>query len=386
MAVKRAVLTILLCLTAGLPATAEPPRAMSLLPDGHHPTFETGFNIDNPRFLRRAIAAYQNEATQAGMDVKPFELDWSELEPRPGEYDLDETIDRLAEYQENGWQPLIYLRAIDSDDLTIPAYLKGSEDAVSLSDVDVSAPEFIASYTNLLDVIVPIVRDYDGFAIMVANEPDNFLTPHPELTDQVVDFVTAARTHIHSLDDALAVGVALSNGFDHDDDADTVRPPLPHHLALINASDIAVYNFYCLRVSDADQPASVRDRIATRIDAAAGRDIIFQELGCPGGEAAGLTETFQSRFFELAYSEMRDTNTRVSVVFQLVDWTQATIEFYAEALRPILDAEPAFKENPDLIFLYLDQLSAIGIIDAKDGTPKPAWFVFLAALQDAQPD
>lgn len=366
---------------SSLSAMAETPRPMALLPEGQYHSFEPGFNIDNSRSLRRAIATYQDTATKAGMQVKPFEIAWPDIEITQGQYELDETIARFQEYVENGWRPLVYLRAVDSDDVTVPAYLKGTDDAVALSEIDVSSPEFIAAYNRLMDVIVPLVREYNGFAIMVANEPDNFLTPNPHLTDQVVTFVTQARRHIHQIDSKIAVGVTLSNGFDHDDDLDAVREPLPHHLALIAASDIAAYNLYCLKVSADDQARSIRSRLQSRIAAADGRDIIIQELGCPSGADAGFSEEFQRHFFEQAFIAMEDTSVRVSVVFQLVDWSDATIQFYGEALKPLFEAEPAFRDNPNLIFLYLDQLGSIGVIDAADGSPKPAWFEFLDVLK-----
>ncbi len=50
------------------------PRRSPLLPPGHHITFETGFNFDNPRVVRQAIRRAQEEATEAGMRVKPPEI------------------------------------------------------------------------------------------------------------------------------------------------------------------------------------------------------------------------------------------------------------------------------------------------------------------------
>lgn len=353
---------------------------MRLLPEGQHHTFQTGFNIDTPPAIRQAIVDLHRQASAAGMTVKPLELDWSELEPREGVYDLAEAIAALETYREQGWRPLVYLRAIDSDDLPVPAYLKGTEDTVALGEVDVSDPRFIDSYRRLLDVVVPLVRAHDGFAILVANEADNFLTPNPDLTGQVVTFIEAARAHVHAIDDGLAVGVALSNGFDYDDDTGGLRGPLPHHLAMIEASDLAVYNFYCLQVPPGEQPASVRDRLQARVDAAAGREIIIQELGCPSGADAGFSEAFQQGFFEAAYAAMADSPVRVSVAFQLLDWSDATIRYYGEALRPLFEAEPAFRDNPELLFVYLDQLGSIGLVRAEDGRPKPAWTTFLEAV------
>lgn len=376
---KMLQLVIAILVSAVGPAFADPSK-MPLLPTGQHLSFETGFNISNPRVVRRAIRRAQDDATEAGMRVKPIELGWAEIEEREGRYDLGSFEDGLRDYQERGWRPLVFVRAIDSDDVTIPAYLKGTDNALALSEFDVSSPRLIARYRALMEKIVPLVRKYNGFAIMVANEPDNFLTPNPSLTGQVVSFVASARQIIHAIDPQMAVGVALSNGFDYDDDRDRVRGPLPHHTALINAADIAVFNFYCRQVPISMQVGSVRQRIAARIDAAKGKDIIIQEVGCPSGGAPGFSLEHQRNFFSAYFDAVENTSVRVSVVFQLVDWTQDTIEFYAKALEPILAAEPAFRDNPELIFVYLDQLSSIGLIDAAKGDPKPAWFEFLHAL------
>ena len=366
----------------GVPGFADPSR-MPLLPAGQHHSVETGFNINNPRVVRRAIKRFQQEATQAGMRVKPLEFGWPDIEPREGRYRLGEMRERLRSHAENGWRPLVFLRVIDSDDITIPNYLKGGKDAVSLKDIDVSAPRIIERYNVLMNEVVPLVREYGGFAILVSNEPDNFLTPNPELTGQVVSFIQAARAHIHSIDKDMAVGVALSNGFDYDDDRDRLRGPLPHHRAIINASDIAVFNLYCQAVPVSRQAATVRRRIASRISAANGKHVIFQEVGCPSGGAEGFSPEHQRNFFESYFNAIANTPVRVSVVFQLVDWTQKTIEFYGNALKPLLASEPAFRDNPDLIFVFLDQLSSIGLVDAKTGEPKPAWFEFLKELQES---
>ena len=377
------VFIILSLLTGGVSvavASADP-RSIPLLPSGHHISFETGFNIDNSPAIRQAIERYQDEATHAGMRVKPLEIGWAEVEPREGVYRLREFENKLRDYNEKGWWPLVFVRAIDSDDVTIPDYLKGTDDAMSLTEIDVSSSDVITRYNALMNRVVPLVRQYNGFAIMVANEVDNFLGPNPELTPQVVQFVNAARNHIHSIDPNMAVAVALSNGFDFDDDAGRLRSPLPHHTALIDASDIAVYNLYCQQVPISQQAASIQQRLATRISAAKGKDIIIQELGCPSGGAEAFSLEHQRNFFSEYFRVVSGTPVRVSIVFQLVDWTQGTIEAYGNALQPILDAEPAFRENPDLIFVYLEQLSSIGMIDAQTGEPKPAWFEFMRALQ-----
>ncbi len=353
---------------------------MPLLPAGQYYSFETGFNIDNPRRIRRAIRRLQDEATQAGMRVKPLEAGWPDIERREGRYNLREFEEQLRSYNEEGWRPLVFIRVIDSDDVTIPEYLKGTDDAMSLNEIDVSSPRIIARYNALMDRVVPLVRQYNGFAIMISNEPDNFLIPYPQLTGQVLQFFTAARDHIHSIDPNMAVGVALSNGFDHDDDRDRIRGPLNFHTAIIDAMDVAVYNMYCQRVSIRRQAASVQSRIASRIRAAKGKDVIFQEVGCPSDGESGLSLEHQRNFFEQYFAAISNTSVRVAIVFQLVDWTQGTIEFYADALRPIMESEPAFRENPDLIFVFLDQLSSIGVVDAATGEPKPAWFEFMKAL------
>jgi hypothetical protein len=363
---------------------APDPTGIPLLPPGHHISFETGFNLDNPRVVRQAIRRAQEDATEAGMRVKPLEIGWPEVEPTEGTYRLGEFEEALRDYERKGWRPLVFVRAIDSDDVTIPRYLKGTDDAISLSEIDVSSPEVIARYGELMNRVVPLVRRYNGFAIMVANEVDNFLGPNPELTPQVVEFVTAARDHIHGIDPEMAVGVALSNGFDYDDDGGRIRPPLPHHTALIDAGDIAVFNFYCQQVPISRQADSIRQRLDARIAAAKGKDVIIQELGCPSGGNEAFSFEHQGNFFGEYFEAVRGTPVRVSIVFQLVDWTEGTIEAYGNALKPIFETEPAFRENPNLIFVYLEQLGSIGMIDARTGEPKPAWFEFLDALENAE--
>jgi hypothetical protein len=232
-----------------------------------------------------------------------------------------------------------------------------------------------------MEQVVPVVRRYGGFAIMVVNEPDNFLGPDPSLTPRVVNFVKAARDQIHAIDPDMAVGVALSNGFDWDDDGGRIRGPRSFHTALIDVSDVAVYNMYCTRTPISRLGDSVRQRVQSRINAAKGKDVIFQEVGCPSGGEDGLSIEHQRTFFEEYFKAVSGTSVRVSVVFQLVDWTQGTIKFYADAIQPLFDAEPAFRDNPNLIFVYLQQLSSVGMIDATNGEPKPSWNEFIKALQ-----
>ncbi len=208
--------------------------------------------------------------------------------------------------------------------------------------------------------VVPVVRQHNGFAIMVANEVDNFLGPNPERTPQVGEIATAARDHIHGIDPEMAVGVALSNGFDQDDDGGRIRPPLPHHTALIDAGDIAVYNFYCQQVPISRQADSIGQRLDSRIAAAKGKDIIIQELGCAGGGTEAFSFDQQGNFFGEYFEAVRGTPARVSIVFQLVDWTEGTIEAYGNALNPILEAEPAFRDNPNLISCILSNWAPTG--------------------------
>jgi len=161
--------------------------------------------------------------------------------------------------------------------------------------------------------------------------------------ERLQDKSTAARLQVKPIAFARQDIEPHEGVYRLDEVRERLRGPLAHHLAINRATDIAVFNSYCQNV-----PASRQ---------VAGRDIITQEVGCPSSGAP------------------------VSVVFQPVDWTQASIAFYAEALRPLLAAEPAFHDNPDLIFVYLDPLGCIGMIGATTGTPKPSWLQFMNALQ-----
>ena len=327
-----------------------------------------GFNPDNPAETTTAMAARWEEAVAAGMSVGRLQIDWPELEPSENTFDKEALISRLEEMKDQGLQTFLLISTYDSGEAVVPDDLQGK----SFDD-----PEFIQRFLNLMDWVIPLLVEYDGYLISISNEAENSFGEVPNLNDELLTFLREARNHIHQIDERMAVTVTFSEG-----SLDTDKPGMDEILA---ACDVACWNFYggdfegdgSPYYYPANSETQIKSDIQRMLDASGEKNIVIQELGMwSGGNHLDSSEEIQRKFFEVFFQEMQN-NDRIKAAynFQLVDWSPNTTQIFSDAL----EAEGLDEE---FINQFAESLNTIGLIHYDDGTKKPAWDEFVDWVEE----
>ncbi|MBK1703159.1 hypothetical protein [Halochromatium glycolicum] len=365
-------------------ALSGPANAFSLLDSGIYLGVQPGFELNDPDGASAAVQTKLQEAFDAGVSVVPVGAEWPELEPSRNNYNKQALRQRLEYAKQRGLKPVPLLYLIDSEGVLLPSYLNpDDEELISLSQVDITDSAIMERYKALLDWVVPMVAEYDGFAIMVGNEPDNHLEDHPGEAAEVLEFLRQAKRHIRGINPDMAVAIALSDGFDK---------LQPYSIDIVDESDFASFNFYCSLENFEIDSEQIAARLDRRINAAKGKPVMIQELGCASGidtdsaAAAAMLER-QKQWFETTFTLMESRpSIRVAMVFQLMDWGDWLLNYYRELLRPVFMEET--NNNEEMTNMILDTVTAslgsIGLLKA-DGSPKPAWNSFLSELSPPRP-
>ena len=346
------------------------PISLPLLPAGSHPSLVVAFEALPPATAAAAQSRW-NEAVAAGMRVGRVHLDWASVEPDSGRHEPEVLREALDQLTADGLAPLVALYAVDSGGPTLPADLQ----ARVAAGLEIGAPVVLARYRALLDWAVPLIVARGGWGLLVANEVDGHILDGSMAVDDVACFYRNARDHTRTLAPMLAVSATHTS--------DGPLGDAPHHAVLIDELDFASYNYYPL------DPATLRLieptalRVAADLDAflaaADGKQVVFQELGCPAGYAEdsllGSTPEQQRRFFAHAFAGLAaEPRIRAAFVFQLVDWSP---ELFAFMYDGVFEGEGVPQDFADR---FEEWLLTTGMMTYEEGATRPAWDVFLAAV------
>ena len=357
-------------------APSNPAADLPLLGEGSHLGTIIGFNAQNPVATEASIAAHWDEAVAAGMNVGRVQLDWVELEPTSGQFDMSELEDALTLLSADGVKPFLLLPALD-DASALPLDLATRVEAGELT---FASPEIIARFKLLLDWVVPMLLSHNGWVLAIANEPGNVfddLDAAEAMTKatELATFTREARDHVHSLEPRLAVTVTLREDL-------TLASNKPYLATLLEPVDVVSFNFYCSRFADnlnvETSVTAIEGYIDRMLTTAGDKQLLIQELGCHAGRAGGLTgatEALQVQFHQTVYAKLAsEERFRAAIVFQLVDWDPALVEsFFSQPFRDAGVPE-------DFILRFAESLETVGFLNYADGAERPAWQTFIDAL------
>ena len=325
-----------------------------------------GFNPSNPPETLDSIAVSWDDAINAGMSVGRLQIDWPELEPSPNTYDKVNFEQRLMEMKAEGLQIFLLISAYDSGEPVVPDDLK---------DMGFDDPEFIQRFKNLMDWVIPLLVEYEGFLISISNEAENSFGEVFDLDNQILIFLQEIKAHVHQINENMAVTVTFSEG--------SLDEDKPGIYEILTQCDVASFNFYGAKSQFtaplyyvAQTESEIRADIRRMLDVSGEKNIIIQELGMYSGNTAlNSSQEIQRKFFEVFFTEMKNEDRiKAAFNFQLVDWSPEVTEIFSEML-----------EDEDLPQEFIDQfaesLETIGLINYNDGTRKKAWDEFLFWLR-----
>lgn len=320
-----------------------------------------GFDPSYPVSTTDSIQARWQEALDAGMSVGRLQIDWTELEIAPNTYDKNALESRLIEYQNQNLQTYLLISAYDSEGPVVPADLNGK---------NFDDPILIDRFNNLMNWVIPMLVEYDGYLISIANEADMSFNEKPQLPQQILKFLKDVRSHIHEINENMAVTVTIAEL-----NLDDGRPGIPE---LINECDVACWNFYGAKSQFsnpyyvAQSENEIRNDIQRLLDVSGEKNIVIQELGMYSGNTSlNSSQEIQRRFFEIFFEQMQQQERiKVAYNFQLVDWSPEVTDLYAEAFKG--EGLPQ-----EFIDQFSESLKTTGLINYNNGTRKNAWNEFI---------
>jgi hypothetical protein len=315
-----------------------------------------------------------DEAVNAGMNGGDLRLSWDELEPLPGSYDLEDMIEVLEDFNSRGFSTYVNLGTIDIGFLEIPEEFENPENGDELAPgLNFNDPEIISRFRALLEEIVPIMIDNGVFYLSIGNEVNAWLENNPDQVDPYIDFLKAAKATVRSIDERLAVGTTQI--FAQEDEVVD---------RLIEVSDAVVFNYYPVDINTffVKSPSVIESEINNYVDRAAGKLVLFQEMGCPSGylpaPANSSSLEIQGKCFENAFNTFfSNPDLRFVSVFNFIDFDDAFCDslisdFGLDGLEFPQDAAERFVEWTCTLGLRLND-------DVL--TEKPAWEVFIGNLE-----
>lgn len=177
-----------------------------------------------------AVADRYAELVDAGMDCSRHMLDWADLEPSPGVYDLAGVIEALDERLDKGApRQFVNITVIDS----------GGPEALPQFVQDLLAqgarwddPRITGSFGDMLEAIVPAMVDRGVYMIGFANEAGGYYEDEPAAAASFEGFVRAAIDRTRTIEPTLATTVVF---------AGTTDASIPALMPLI---DVAAFNWY----------------------------------------------------------------------------------------------------------------------------------------------
>lgn len=331
------------CMSNGANAPNQPDntiaRELPLLRGNNRIGAIEGFNPDNPEETMAAMAARWQEAVDAGMSVARLQIDWPELEPAKNSFDKAALESRLEEMKDQGLQTFLLISAFDAGEAVVP------ED---LEETSFDDPEFIQRFKNVMDWVIPLLVEYDGYLISISNEAEDSFGEVSDL-----------------------------------------------HNEILAACDVASFNFYGGDFRGDGSPyyaANSEDQIISDIRrmlrASGDKNIVIQELGMWSGYTEDYPDSYpeetylnsseetQRRFFEIFFGEMQNHDRmRAAYVFQMVDWSPDTTQIFSDLLE---------EEDLDTAFInqFAETLNTMGLLRYHDGTEKAAWDEFIEWVEE----
>lgn len=283
----------------------------------------------------------------AGVRLLSKDLAWRDLEPAPGAYDFRPVEEFTRGLPMLGCRGYVLLKTLDTNNRALPA---------DLANKPFDDPTVRARFAALLRALAPkLTERVDD--VSLGNECDIYLGEHPEETEPFAGFAEHGRRTLRALHPNLPVGVTTTVG------GLRARPRLVRRLH--RAMDVVPMTYYPLGERFRLLPISdVASAFAQMTQAAGGRPLLVQEIGCPAAPRLGGSEDAQAAFVDAVFDAMERHAAGIAFVnfFLLYDFGDKWVDTF---LRYYRLPDPNFRA-------YLATLG----LRRSDGTPRLAWTRF----------
>jgi len=353
----------------------EPYRDFPRMAAGTHLSIQRNFFILSDE-MEAETSKRLAEAEAAGVRSGRIMLDWPELEPAPGSYDLGDLEEAIDDATAAGHQLLVTIPIVDTTGYGLPADLAAGPEAGPRDGRPLDHPEIRARLRALLDAMAPLLASDAVFALALANEPEAHLET-AELT-ALAKLIGAGRRHLRGLHPDLAVGATLT--------ATGLIAEEPGVLAILAQCDGALANYYRPTVDGLIAPLAMVDAdLDALLAITAPRALYLQELGCTAGLAtdspSGASADGQADFFSLVLARLgREERLRGASIFILFDLAEPHWALWEDLFRAEFEADLGDDPLVDELIRQLEDYWVPVGLGTRDGTMRPAWDVVLDAI------
>lgn len=272
---------------------------------------------------------------------------WRDLEPRPGEYALEQVDEAVKGLTRLGFQASAMIQTIDTNNRTLPA---------DLADEAFDSARLLKRWEELLRQMVPrLPADVRWLAL--GNEVDIYLKAHPREVAPFIRFLEHGRKVVREIAPRLKVSITVTH--------DGVRDNPEMAARLMKGMDFASFTYYPLNRDMTVRPIAEVPLDMERMVKAAGKlPILFQELGFPAGRLNNSDEEKQAAFVDACFDFIKACQAPIEAFsfFMLHDFDKKMLD---ELVGYYGIADPRFRSF----------LGTLGLKSA-DGTPRKAWTRF----------
>ena len=286
-------------------------------------------------------------ARTAGARLMYVSVKWSDLEPKPGVYNLKPIDDAVVNLGPLGFHVAITIQTIDTSNRTLPP---------DLMDKPFDSPEMRARLDALLQQIGPKLTAA-VVDVNLGNEVDVYLGTHPQELEAYAGLMEAGRTRLRTSRPGLPVGVTTT--------FDGLKTRASVFQRLNRDMDVVTMTYYPLTAAFAVRPAAdVSGDFDMMASAAGTKPLLLQEVGCPADPLVGSSEEKQAAFVDAVFDALGKHSSQIGFVnfFLMYDFGDKLVT----ALTQYYGLNDAH---------FRAFLGTLGLRKA-DGTPRLAWLRF----------
>jgi hypothetical protein len=292
------------------------------------------------------------QASQAGITFLSAAQKWTEIEQKPGQYNLEGLDFQVATADRLNIPMSVTLRMIDTVDRVLP------------NDVKMAAWDSPQMQQRVLPLIDAMSSHFRGRVkwFMFGNEIDGYFGRHPDEIPAFARLLALVKQHVKQHSTQTIVSSTLMFG-----GIDSLNGALS---SLNSQFEFVSITYYPIRSNFTMKPPSVVFADFGKIrNLAAGRKVILQEIGYPSSSLNDSSQDRQAEFYKDVFQAMRQNRDVVEAgsFFLLGDLPDQFVK----------DLAGFYGMPSQKVFLAF--LQTLGMFDMQ-GQPKKSWTVFRSEM------
>jgi hypothetical protein len=295
-----------------------------------------------------AVRARFEQSLSAGVTYIYLSPKWNELEPKPRNYEFKNLDFQIAQSVQYNVPAILNVRVVDTNQRAMPADLMKS----SFRDPQVQA--------RLLELLQAIAARLKGRVryMMIGNEIDAYFSQHKKEVEDYRSLFRSASEQMKRSVPHLQVSTTIT--FDGLGQTNSSLKPL------MDESDFFSVTYYPMSPDfRVREPNAVDPDMAQIVQAARGKKILLQEVGCPSSPLNSSSEDKQAQVFASVLAQIQANREKFigANFFLMSDLSDSVVSNLAGYYgAPNVEQFKAF-------------LKTLGMFDS-EGRPKKSWNVF----------